>query len=151
MEEKIKVMVVDDSLPFRSILSSILSQHPNIEVVATAYSGKMALHRLKTEQKLPDVIILDYEMPELDGFQTLKILKEEYPLISVIMLSSYAEENSHFSQKAKNLYADEVMYKPSSGKSREENIEKIKNELINKIFRCYENSKLFKKEKNKEE
>ncbi|MBN1521838.1 MAG: response regulator [Candidatus Aureabacteria bacterium] len=149
MEKKIKVMVVDDSLPFRSILSSLISEHPDIQVIATAYSGKMALHRMEAEKKLPDVVVLDYEMPEMDGFQTLKIIKNKYPHISVIILSAYAESsNSHFVKRAKELCADAVMYKTTQGKSREENIAHIKNELITKIIECYGQNRMFDNKKN---
>ena len=137
MGRKIQVMVVDDSLPFRSILSSLISEHPDIEVVGTAYSGKMALHRIK-EEGSPDVIILDYEMPEMDGFQTLKVLKAKYPAISVIMLSAFAEkEESHFVKRAKELKADDVLYKVHEGRTREENIALIRKELITRILDCY--------------
>jgi len=146
MDKKIKVMVVDDSLPFRSILSSLLSEHQDIEVIATAYSGKMAIHRMESEKHLPDIVVLDYEMPEMDGFQTLKIIKNKYPSISVIILSAFAESpESHFVKRAKELNADAVMYKTAAGKSREENIANIKKDLIAKILECYKQKQLFDK------
>ena len=152
MDKKIKVMVVDDSLPFRSILSSLVSEHPDIQVIATAYSGKMALHRMESEEKLPDVVVLDYEMPEMDGFQTLKVIKSKYPNIAVIILSAFAEsKDGHFVKRAKELSADEVMYKMKEGKSREENIALIKAELIEKILGCYNQSRMFHKKKKSDQ
>ncbi|MCK5707660.1 MAG: response regulator [Candidatus Aureabacteria bacterium] len=137
MDSNIKVMIVDDSLPFRSILSSLLSEHPDITVVGTAYSGKMVLNRIE-EEGAPDIVVLDYEMPEMDGFQTLKVIKSKYPQVSVIMLTAYAQQqDGHFVKRAKELKADDILYKVRDGKSREENIAYIKKELINKILECY--------------
>lgn len=149
MDKKIKVMIVDDSLPFRSILSSVVSEHQDIVVTATAYSGKMALHRME-EEGVPDVVILDYEMPEMDGFQTLKVIKVKYPSVSVIILSAFAEKKEgHFSRRAKELHADAVLYKVHEGKSREENITLIKKELVEKILECYNHSQMFKRKRGK--
>jgi two-component system, chemotaxis family, protein-glutamate methylesterase/glutaminase len=141
MDDKIKVMVVDDSLPFRGILSSVLSENPRIIITGTAYNGKMALNRMEIEG-VPDVIILDYEMPEMDGFQTLKIIRSKYPNLGVIMLSSFAEkEDGHFAARARELQADAVLHKEQEGKNREENIENIKSSLVTKIIECYERKK----------
>ncbi|MGE3775794.1 MAG: response regulator, partial [Pirellulaceae bacterium] len=66
---KIRVLVVDDSVVIRRLLTDILSQDPDIEVVGTAPNGRIALSKLT--QVNPDLVTLDNEMPELDGLETL--------------------------------------------------------------------------------
>ncbi|MBN1521237.1 MAG: response regulator [Candidatus Aureabacteria bacterium] len=136
MEKKIKVMIVDDSLPFRSILSSVLQDHPRIEVVSTAYNGSMCLNRIKENK--PDVITLDYEMPDMNGVETLEILHKKHPEIGVIMLSAMTTESASITMKAINAGADDFLLKAYEGKNREENIEIIKKDLAEKIIRCFE-------------
>ncbi|MCK5708158.1 MAG: response regulator [Candidatus Aureabacteria bacterium] len=136
MSKKIKVMIVDDSLPFRSILSSVLQGNDQIEVVATAYNGNMALNRIKENN--PDVITLDYEMPDMNGLETLKILHEKHPNIGVIMLSAMTTESASITMEAINAGADDFLVKSYDGKSREENIELIKKNLSKKIIRCFD-------------
>ena len=69
---RIRVLVVDDSVAVRRLLTSILSSDPGIQVVGTAADGKAALAALETLQ--PDVMTLDVEMPVLDGLGTLREL-----------------------------------------------------------------------------
>lgn len=129
-------MIVDDSLPFRSILSSVLQDHERIEVVSTAYNGSMCISRIKENK--PDVITLDYEMPDMNGVETLEILHEKYPEIGVIMLSALTTESASITMKAINAGADDFLLKAYEGKSREENIAIIKKDLAEKIIRCFE-------------
>ena len=129
-------MIVDDSLPFRSILSSVLQDHSRIEVVSTAYNGQMCLSRIKENK--PDVITLDYEMPDMNGVETLEILTKRHPDIGVIMLSALTTESASITMKAINAGADDFLVKSYDGKSREENIAIIKKDLAEKILRCYD-------------
>jgi two-component system, chemotaxis family, protein-glutamate methylesterase/glutaminase len=136
MDKKIKVMIVDDSLPFRSILSSVLQGNDRIEVVSTAYNGSMAVSRIKENK--PDIITLDYEMPDMDGLETLKIIHQKHPEIGIIMLSALTTESASITMQAINSGADDFLLKTYEGKTREENIEIIKKELVDKIIRCFE-------------
>ena len=83
---KIRVLVVDDVGVFRRLVSDELSRDPALEVVGTAANGKIALAKLS--QVTPDVVILDIEMPEMDGLTALKELRKTYPRLPVIMFSS---------------------------------------------------------------
>ncbi len=67
---KIRVLVVDDSVVIRRIISDIVSSDPALEVAGIAANGRMALDRIPRVN--PDIITLDVEMPEMDGLQTLK-------------------------------------------------------------------------------
>ena len=89
---KIRVLVVDDALVVRRIVTDVLSADPDIEVVGTAANGRLALAKL--EQLTPDLITLDIEMPELDGLETLVELRKNYPRLPVIMFSTLTERGA---------------------------------------------------------
>jgi len=81
------IMLVDDEVPFVKTMAKRLDKR-NIETIS-AFSGEECLETLKTHQTL-DVIVLDVKMPSMDGLETLKIIKKEFPLIEVIMLTGHA-------------------------------------------------------------
>lgn len=81
------IMLVDDEVPFVEVMSKRLDKR-SLETIS-AFSGEECLEKLKTHQNL-DVIILDVKMPGIDGIETLKHIKKEYPLIEVIMLTGHA-------------------------------------------------------------
>ncbi len=72
---KISVMIVDDSVLMRKLIGKILEDDPDIEICAKAMNGKFALSKMKSHE--PDLIILDLEMPEMDG---IAFLKEKHKL-----------------------------------------------------------------------
>ena len=78
---KIKVLVVDDAVVIRKIVTDQLSEDPEIEVVGTAANGKIALQKIP--QVSPDIITLDIEMPEMDGLETLVHIRKLYPKLPV--------------------------------------------------------------------
>jgi hemolysin D len=83
----IKVLLVDDLRVVREKLKSLLRLHPDIQVIGTAIDGNNAIEQL--EYLHPDIILLDLDMPRLDGIETAKIIDREYPDIDVIVLSSH--------------------------------------------------------------
>ena len=87
----IKVMIIDDSAVVRQTLSGVLSAEPDIEIIATASDPYDAANKLRSV--VPDVIILDIEMPRMDGLTFLRKLMSQHPL-PVIICSSKAEEGS---------------------------------------------------------
>ena len=128
MKEKIKVLIVDDSFLMRRLLKDILEEDPDIEVVGTAKNGKEAIKLLKNLE--PDVITLDYEMPDMNGIEVLeKILK--YKPTPCIMVSAYTKEGARITLEALSRGAFDFVPKPSGEVSLD--IIKIKDELINKI------------------
>ena len=84
----LRVLVVDDTVTFRKILSDALADIPGVEVVGTAHHGKMALSRIQSLR--PDLVTLDIEMPEMDGYILTKKIKSDprFNGIPVIMHSS---------------------------------------------------------------
>lgn len=87
----IKVIIVDDHILFQEGLKAILEKESyfNFEVLACASSGKALLELLKTNQ--PDIIFLDLNMPDMDGIETLQIIKTQYPSIKVLVLTMYED------------------------------------------------------------
>ncbi len=126
----IKVLVVDDSVMMQMLVTEIVSSDPNLEVVGTADNGKDALARVRELE--PDVVLLDIEMPVMDGIETLKRLK----LISktkVVILSSVAQAGSPKAIEAKALGAADVIAKPSGAVSLD--LESKRGHLITSTIR----------------
>ena len=88
----IKVLVVDDLRVVREKLKAVLQSHQDIEVIGTATDGENAIAQLEYLQ--PDIMLLDLDMPNLNGLETAKIIDQKYPQIDVIILSSYDEVES---------------------------------------------------------
>ncbi|OPJ57953.1 protein-glutamate methylesterase/protein-glutamine glutaminase [Clostridium chromiireducens] len=125
--DKIKVLVVDDSAMVRKILSSELSKTKEIQVIDTAPDPYIA--RDKIIKLKPDIVLLDIEMPRMDGLTFLRKLMKYYP-IRVIIVSSIAENGSETALKALEYGALEVVAKPSVSYSVNDMIE----QLIEKIL-----------------
>ena len=86
---KIKVLVVDDAVVVRKIVTDTLGSDPEIEVIATATNGKIALQKIP--QLNPDILTLDIEMPEMDGIETLTEARKLYKDLPIIMFSTLTE------------------------------------------------------------
>jgi two-component system, chemotaxis family, protein-glutamate methylesterase/glutaminase len=119
MSEKIRAMIIDDSALIRNLITKILSSNDKIEVVGTAINGRFGLAKLNALK--PDIIILDLEMPEMNGIAFLKereTLKLKTP---VIILSSHAKKGAKITLEALASGASDFVLKPSEpGSSIEE-------------------------------
>ena len=89
---KLRVLIVDDSVVVRRLLTSVLSGDPDLEVAGSAPNGRIAL--AKIPQVNPDLVTLDIAMPEMDGLQTLAAIRKTYPHLPVIMFSVLAERGA---------------------------------------------------------
>lgn len=123
---KKRVLIVDDSAYYRNALKNMLSSSPSVEVVGSARNGRDALKLVNTLK--PDIILLDLEMPELDGFSFLRILMSQNPL-PVIVVSSMSEQENVY--RALELGALDFIPKPTRKISPK--IYDIKEKLIEKI------------------
>ena len=92
MNRPLRVLVVDDSVVFRRVVSDVISADPELQLAGTAPNGNIALQ--KVAQLNPDVITLDLEMPELDGIGVLRRLKATHPHIRVIVFSVHSERGA---------------------------------------------------------
>jgi two-component system chemotaxis response regulator CheB len=128
---KIRVMLVDDAVVFRRLIADELSRDPALEVVGTAVNGRIAL--TKMEQLSPDVVILDVEMPEMDGLATLKELRKTYPRLPVIMFSALTVRGAEATLDALALGATDYFSKPDNAGGLDASLELIREQLISKI------------------
>jgi two-component system, chemotaxis family, protein-glutamate methylesterase/glutaminase len=128
---KIRVLVVDDSVVIRRMVSEALASDPEIEVAGTAADGRIAL--AKIDQVNPDVITLDVEMPVMDGLEALKELRKGLPRLPVIMFSTLTERGASATLDALALGANDYVTKPSNVGGAAAALQKIRQELIPKI------------------
>lgn len=110
--KKIRVLVVNDSVVIRRLLSDVLGQDPEIELAGTAPNGRIALAKLA--QLNPDIVTLDIEMPEMDGLSTLPELRKAYPNLPVIMFSTLTQRGAAATLDALARGATDCITKPAN-------------------------------------
>jgi two-component system chemotaxis response regulator CheB len=126
ISRKIRVLVVDDTVLYRKVLSDILAKIPDVEVVGTANNGRIAL--AKIDQLKPDLLTLDLEMPEMDGLATLRELQRLKLDVAVVMVSAHTSEGAAVTIKALEGGAFDFITKPGST-SLEQNRESLLRQL----------------------
>jgi two-component system chemotaxis response regulator CheB len=125
--EKIKALVVDDTIVYRKIVGDVLNQIPGVEVIGTANNGKIALSKIASLK--PDIITLDIEMPEVNGIEVLEQLAKMPDAPVTVMLSTLTQQGSEMTIKALELGAFDFVPKPSEGKMAE-NMQKVKDAIL---------------------
>jgi two-component system chemotaxis response regulator CheB len=108
----VNVLIADDSLVIRGTIARILKAVPGVTVVATVQNGQAAVDRVKAGGI--DVVVLDIEMPVMDGLTALPLLLKAAPGISIIMASTLTARNADISLQALSLGAADYVPKPSS-------------------------------------
>jgi two-component system chemotaxis response regulator CheB len=127
----IRVLIVDDSVVIRKLLTQTLATDTSIEVAGTASNGKIAL--AKIPQVNPELIILDVEMPEMDGLETLTNIRKDWPKLPVIMFSTKTEKGAVATIEALTRGASDYVSKPSNVGSVMLAMERVREALIPKI------------------
>ena len=128
---KIRVLIVDDSVVIRRLVSNVLSGDPGIEVVGIAANGRIALRKIPEVN--PDLVTLDIEMPEMDGLETLGAIRKTNPRLPVIMFSTLTERGAAVTLDALSMGASDYVTKPSNVGSIPAGMQRIREELIPKI------------------
>jgi two-component system chemotaxis response regulator CheB len=141
----VRVLVVDDSSLMRKLISNILTEDPEIEVVATAQNGKFALEKIA--QFEPDVVTLDVEMPVMDGLETLKEIMRGHPR-PVIMISAVTQAGARQTMEALELGAVDFIPKPDAVFST--SIIEMKADIVMKV-KAAASIKVHKLDKGREE
>jgi two-component system chemotaxis response regulator CheB len=129
-DEPLRVLVVDDTVVYRKILSDMLGELPGVTVVGTAANGKIALERV--QQLQPDLITLDLEMPDMNGLEVLRRLRAARCTAGVIMLSAFTAEGASDTVDALKSGAFDFVLKPSGG-TFQENSDRLRAMLGAKI------------------
>jgi two-component system, chemotaxis family, protein-glutamate methylesterase/glutaminase len=128
---KIRVLVVDDSVVIRRLVTQALGEDPGIEVVGAAANGAIALQRIP--QANPDVVTLDVEMPEMDGLETLRHIRKQYPNLRVIMFSTLTQRGASTTIDALMLGADDYVTKAANVGKVGESLAALRGELVPRI------------------
>jgi two-component system chemotaxis response regulator CheB len=134
----ITVLVVDDSVVVRRLVSDVLSEDQEIQVVGTAPNGQIAL--AKVPQLNPDVISLDVEMPVMDGLETLRELRRCFPDVPVIMFSTLTDRGAAATLEALELGAKDYVTKPANVGSVQASMASVREQLVPKIKALHRHS-----------
>lgn len=128
---KIRVLVVDDSPLVRRILCEILTRDPDLELAGTAPNGRVALEQVVRAN--PDVMILNVEMPEMGGLQTLTELRKANPRLPVIMFSTLTSRGAALTLEALARGATDYLTKPTSLGSEDLSLDCVAEDLVQKV------------------
>jgi two-component system, chemotaxis family, protein-glutamate methylesterase/glutaminase len=128
---KIRVLVVDDSVVIRRLVTLALQEDAEIEVVGSAANGAIALQRIP--QMNPDVVTLDVEMPEMNGLEALRRIRKEYPHLVVIMFSTLTSRGATATMDALTLGANDYVTKAANVGALDKSIAALRQELIPKV------------------
>lgn len=128
---KIRVLVVDDAVVVRRMLTEVLDADPDIEVVGIAANGRIALQKIP--QVTPDIVTLDIEMPELNGLETVTEIRKLWPRLPVIMFSTLTERGAAATLEALSRGASDYVAKPANVGSVTIAQQRIRDDVIPKI------------------
>lgn len=128
---RIRVLIVDDSVVIRRLVTHALTQDADIEVVGSAANGVIALKMIPLVN--PDVVTLDIEMPEMDGLETLSRIRTLYPRLVVIMFSTLSERGAAITLKALSLGANDYVAKAANVGSLDVSMARLRDDLLPKI------------------
>ncbi|CAM5789423.1 chemotaxis-specific protein-glutamate methyltransferase CheB [Cellulomonas persica] len=127
----IRVLVVDDSVVVRRLVSDALSQAPGVEVVGVAANGRLA--QAKVAQLRPDAVTMDVEMPEMNGIEAVRALRAAGHKMPIIMFSTLTERGAAATLDALAAGATDYVAKPSNVGSVQESIARVADELVPRL------------------
>ncbi len=130
--DTVNVLVVDDSLVIRRLITDALTGAPGITVVGTASNGRLA--QGKIDQLRPDVVTMDIEMPELDGIGAVKELRKRHPRLPVIMFSTLSAAGATATLDALAAGATDYVTKPSNTENFAASMAAVRTALVPKIL-----------------
>jgi len=121
---RVKIILTDDHHLVRQGFRSLLSSHPGFEILAEASNGKELIQILE-QGMLPDIVLMDVEMPELNGIEACQILNTNYPKVKVLMISMLNDKDTI--QDAVNAGAKAYLFKNTSIQELTEAIQQVLN------------------------
>lgn len=130
-KSKVKVIVVDDSAVVRGLTRRFLEENPKISIVGTASNGKAGVDMVEAHDV--DVVVLDIEMPVMDGLTAIPLMLKARPGLKIVMSSTLTRTNASASIKAMAAGASDYVAKPSSGNAIN-NADDFQRELVSKVL-----------------
>ena len=127
----IRILIVDDSAVMRSLLRSVIASDPALEVAATAADGASALASIEISR--PDLVLLDVEMPVMDGLETLRQMRRRGLRIPAIMCSSLTRRGAKVTIEALASGASDYVAKPAGQASRDHALKSLAQDLLPRI------------------
>ncbi len=126
-----RVLLVDDSAVVRNLISQAINAEHDLEVVATAGNGEIGIRKMESVD--PDIVVLDINMPVMDGLEALAAMRALRPKLPIIMFSTLTERGAEATIQALSLGATDYATKPSGAVSPTEALRQVQDELIGKI------------------
>lgn len=128
---KAKILIVDDSVVMRQLLRQVISSDPDLEVAYHAVNGKLAVPLVRDYSL--DLVILDIEMPEMNGLETLAEIRKITHELPVIMFSTLTEKGASATVESLMLGATDYVTKPSKASGIDDAVEIVKKQLLPKV------------------
>ncbi|MGM0575973.1 MAG: protein-glutamate methylesterase/protein-glutamine glutaminase [Myxococcota bacterium] len=129
--DPIRVLVVDDAVVVRRLVTRVLESEPDVEVVGTARNGLVALARIGRLR--PDVVTLDIEMPIMDGLEALPEIRRRYRDLPVVMFSTLSRRGAAATLEALSLGADDYVTKPTNAGGVQAALAVARDQLVPRI------------------
>jgi len=127
---QIRVVVVDDSAVIRGLITRWLNEAGGFDIVGTASNGRIAVEAV--ERHKPDVVLMDIEMPEMDGITALPLILKAHPATRVIVISTLTQRNAQISLKCLSLGATDYLAKPEGARVANA-ADEFRRELVEKV------------------
>jgi two-component system, chemotaxis family, protein-glutamate methylesterase/glutaminase len=140
-DPSLTVLVVDDTVVYRKTVTDAVGEIPGVCVVGSAHNGKAAM--VKVDRLNPDLLVLDIEMPEMNGLEVLSRLRADHPHTGAIILSTLTHQGGAMTMRALELGAFDFIPKPQAG-TMEENKRYVREELESRI-KAFNRSRMVKK------
>lgn len=132
----IRVLVVDDSAVVRRQVAQWLEAEPGMEIVATARDGGEAIERVGDRN--PDIVLLDVEMPGVDGLEALREIRQRAPNLPVVMFSALTPRGGQVTLDALSLGATDYVLKPTAAGDARVSADEARRQLVEKITRLHD-------------
>ena len=126
-----RILLVDDSVVVRGLLSRTIDAEPDLEVLSTAPNGRIGVEKVRSLE--PDLVVLDIEMPEMNGLEALQEIRKSHPDLPVIMFSTLTGDGASVTVEALAKGASDYATKPTNTGNVMEAMSHVEAELISKI------------------
>ncbi len=136
---KIRILLVDDSVVVRRLVGEALASDPALEIAGTAANGRIALEKLNVLK--PDLVILDVEMPEMDGLQTLAAIRRDHHVLPVLKVSQHTQRGTSATLEALAQGANDYVTKPDAAARTPDALEQVREQLLTKIKALFPETK----------